>query len=62
MQEQGWDLDKAIAWVNEHKNENEYKGILDTEHEIINEKPGNFLFNSLRNLILKSFRYITKIS
>lgn len=53
LQEQGWDLDKAISWLYEHKDDDEYKKVLVTELEMINEKPGSFLFNSLHNLTLK---------
>ena len=52
LQEQDWDLDKAIAWFNEHKDDDEEKDYLQTEDEAAKEKPGISLFYTIHHLFV----------
>ena len=42
LQENGWNLDKAIAWFYEHKNDDEYRRRLKTKNGGNTEKHGNY--------------------
>ena len=52
LQEQDWDLDKAIAWFNEHKDDDEEKGFLETEDEAAKGKPGISLLYTIHIYLL----------
>ena len=60
LQENGWNLDKAIAWFHEHKNDDEYRHRLKTENEGNAEEHGNndvskfklFLVYNILNLVI----------
>ena len=42
LQQNGWNLDKAIAWFYEHKNNDEYRHRLKTKNGGNTEKQGNY--------------------
>ena len=43
LQRQNWDLDKAIQWFHEHKNDDEYKRGAETEFDLNEKEQGKNL-------------------
>ena len=43
LQMQNWDLDKAIQWFHEHKNDDEYKRGAETEFDLNEKEQGKNL-------------------
>ena len=45
LQMQNWDLDKAIHWFHEHKNDDEYKHGAETEFDSNEKEQGKVFFS-----------------
>ena len=43
LEEQGWDLDKALAWFYEHKDDEEEREYFETEMEEDEERQGKYI-------------------